>query len=327
MMDNIAKILFLAVVFLLALCRIEDPDAWIHLMNGKLIWSAQSIPATEPYVYSMLGRPYLYTSWLFGTFYFMVYRFFDIGGVILAKAAVITLTFFFMLRTALRGHNNLVVVLLVLFGIALVTRHRFTERPDTVLFLVLSFTVFALESFIAGDKRYVYALPFVHLVWANVHTSINLMFLPFLAFAVGGAIERYLRRPEGAGTPAPDARQLKSLVLIGALSFVASLVNPNHLGQYLLGVGFYQNEWFRQNILELAPPGWSTAKEFYVVAALLGFVALLNWRRVSPIELILVVPLLVLAFTSRRFMYPFFIVAGPVIARKPPVPCASLGRR
>ena len=48
--------------------------------------------------------------------------------------------------------------------------------------------------------------------------------------------------------------------------------------------------------------------------ALLATSFLVNRKRSSATHVLLVLPVLFIAFTSRRFMYPFFIVAGPVVA-------------
>ena len=160
-----------------------------------------------------------------------------------------------MLKTSLRPYKNVIVTVLVLLFVALITRHRFTERPDTVFFLILTFSVFALDAFVnAGDKRFLYVLPFVHLIWSNAHTSIVLMFVPFFAYAAGGIVQRYLEDQNALPDRQQAASQSKTILLVCALSFLVSLVNPLGIHQYILGTDFLNNPWFRKNIGELGSP-------------------------------------------------------------------------
>jgi len=314
-MERALMSFFLASVFLLALCRMEDPDAWLHLTYGRLVWEVRGMAATEPYVYSMLGKPFLYTSWLFGLLYYGVFKLFGLYGIALLKATIITLVFSVLVSDSLRPHADPVLSVLILTGIVLISRHRFTERPDTFLMLFLSFSVFALNAFVHDNKKYLYALPFVHLLWANSHTSINLMFLPFAAFLAGGALQEFLFHKQILLSAPPSRSQRKMILFIGIASFCASLLNPNFIQQYALGAHFLGNDWFRQNIGELQPPAWAIDKEFYVLTALVLLSFLLSWRRFSFVHFALLLPVIFLAFTTRRFIYVFFILSGPVLVR------------
>ena len=205
--------LFLTSVFLLALCKVEDTDAWMHLSFGRLIWELKGLPSNELFVYTSLDKPFSYSSWLFGLIYYTAYHAFNIYGVTLLKAITITTAFYILIKDSLRPYKNHIVSIMVMTAVVLMSRHRFVERPDTFLMVFLSFSIFSLNAFVYDNKKYIYALPLTHMLWANSHSSINLMFVPFLSFIVGGLLQRYLNRIVHSSHEL-SASQLKTIALL-----------------------------------------------------------------------------------------------------------------
>ena len=226
LLRRLLQILFLASVFILALNEIEDPDVWLHLSFGKLIWNLRGFPPTEPFLYTMQGQPFSYSSWLFGFIYYGAYHAFDIYGIIVLKAITVTSALYILFRDSLRPHKNTIIAILVMSLIVITLRHRFVERPDTFTMVFLAFSIFSINAFIYENKKYLYALPLVHMLWANSHSSINLMFVPFLAFLLGGLLQRSLAAKSELFKDAPSFSQLKTILLIFVASFASSLVSP-----------------------------------------------------------------------------------------------------
>lgn len=307
-------VLFLFSVFLLALIKIEDPDTWLHLSIGRQIWDIKGLPKTEPFEYPLFGQPFQYTSWLFSLIYFAAYRLFDIHGVILLKAVLVCTCFFILYRDCQQPQKNTAIAVLILSLVVIIIRPRFTERPETFMLIFLAFTIYSLNAFLFDGKRYLYALPFVHLLWANIHSSIPLMFIPFLAFIFGGLLQRGLTNNDGLHE-ALSSTKLKTIVFVFIASFFASLVSPYFLDQYLYGTKVLSTSWYVQETMELATPTWSTHKWPFIFApaVLLSFV--LNRKRFSFIHMLLVIPFIVLSFSAIRFTILLCVVGGPVLTR------------
>ncbi len=313
--DRFLQILFLASIFLLALTEISDVDVWIHLSFGRLIWNLRGLPATEPFLYTMQGEPFSYSSWLFGLIYYAAYHLFNIYGVILLKASTITAVFYILLKDSLRPYRNAVVAVVILSLVVITTRYRFSERPETFMMVFLAFSIFSLNAFFYDGKKYLYALPVVHLLWANSHSSINLMVVPFLAFILGGILQRLLARKSGLFQEAPSVQQLKTIALVFGASFAASLVSPYFIHQYFFGAEMLRSDWFKQEIEELRAPTWETMKWPFLAAPAIFFSFIANRKRINLIPIFLVLPFIGLSFTAIRFGAVLSIVAGPVIAR------------
>lgn len=313
--QHILIFLFLAAVFSLAIIKIEDTDTWMHLSFGKFIWSLKGLPATEPFVYTSLERPFSYSSWLFGLLYYLSYSAFNVYGVILLMALTVTTAFFILLKDSLRPYKNHAVAVLVLLVMAMLVRHRFVQRPDTVMMVFLPFSIFSLNAYLYDRKKFIYLLPLTHMLWANMHSSINLMFIPFGAFLAGGLTQHFMIKKGLMMDEAPSLSQLKTIAVVFACSFAASLISPYFLDQYLLGPQYMGTPWFKQEILELMTPKWEITKIPYLLSLAVLFSFVVNFRRFSLIHFMLVVPFVVLSFTAYRFVFLLCIICGPVLAR------------
>jgi tetratricopeptide (TPR) repeat protein len=322
---RLLQILFLASVFILALNEIEDPDVWLHLSFGKLIWNLKGFPPTEPFLYTMQDQPFSYSSWLFGLIYYGAYHAFDIYGIIVLKAITVTFALYILFRDSLRPHKNTVVSILVMSLLVITLRHRFVERPDTFTMVFLAFSIFSLNAFIYDNKKYLYALPLVHMLWANSHSSINLMFVPFLAFLLGGLLQRSLAAKSELFKDTPSFSQLKVIMLIFIASFAASLVSPYFINQYFFGAQFLASDWYKQEIMELRPPTWHTMKWPFILAPAVLLSFSLNRKRISLIHIFLVLPFIALSFFAYRFAFVLSIVAGPIMARNAAAYLAKTG--
>ncbi len=307
---------FLGCVFALAFNKIEDTDAWTHLSFGRWIWEHGAIPASEPYITT--SPPFPYNNWLFGLTYYVAHGIGGFAGVITLKAVIVTGIFAVLLALALRPRGNVLLAVLVLFTLAMMLRFRFVERPDTVMMLCLGLSLLCLEAFVAEGRKWIYALPLVHWVWANSHTSIVLMTVPFFAYLAGGWLQGFTARhaaprvsPHLLGfAPAPSPEQLKTISLVFALSLAASLLSPYFIDQYTHSFQAVQSDWWRQEITELNRPNWEHYKALYVLAGLILASFLLNHRRVSLVDAGIALPLLVLPFVAVRFMW--FAAIGAV---------------
>ena len=292
----------------------NDTDTWMHLAFGRLIWLQKAFPSTEPFVYTNLGQPFLYTSWLFSVVYYLAYAAMNVYGVILLKAVAITAAFFILLMDSLRPYKNYCVSIAVLIVMVFLLRDRFVERPEIFMMVFLAFSIFSLNAYIHENKKYIYFLPIVHLIWANCHSSINLMIIPFGAVLAGGFLQSYLKGKAIDFCYTPSRPQLKTIALIFLASFALTFLNPNVTGQYLYGYNMLSIPWYKQEIMELQAPTWQSIKWPYLISFTMILSFLLNIKRLSWINVLLILPFIYLSFVSVRFVYILAIVAAPILS-------------
>lgn len=324
-LEYLLTLFFLSSVFLLAIFKIGETDFWMHISIGRLIWSLKGLPGHELFPYTMTAEPFLYTSWLFGLIYYLTYQALDVYGVILLKAITVTTAFYILLRDSLRPHRNYFISIIIMSIVVIIARYRFVERPDTFLMVLLSFSIFSLNAFLYDNKRYLYALPFTHLIWANSHSSINLMVIPFLSFIIGGALQRYFEDRGVRFSNTPSVSQLKVIILIFILSIITTLLNPNVISQYTFGPDVLSSAW-KDKIMEFFPPTWKTDNWPYLITMAVVVTFAMECFKCyrfkgiakkypSFIPIMLVIPFIALSFAAIRFDPILAIIAGPILVR------------
>jgi hypothetical protein len=302
-------------VLLLSLTRVGDPDAWGHLTQGREIWEARGLPETEALTYPATERPYTYTSWLFGVVCYLVHLAAGGAGLVLLKAGLVTLAFGLLLADALVPHRNRAVAVAAASAAVLLSQYRFVLRPDLMAMVFLAFSILSLNAYVYERRRLVFFLPLVHWLWANSHSSIVLMLVPYLAHLVGGVLQIRFERGAGRSPSFPTAKQLGVVGLLLVLSLAATLANPNSTGQLFVGGEILAQPSYSSGILELQPPTPSQKMALVAVAAcVLGSFAL-RWQPAAIVDLLVVLPFLVLPFFGSRFAFYAGFVGAPVLAR------------
>ncbi len=312
-----------AAAFALALTRVEDPDAWTHLALGRLMVETRGLPVHEALVFPSGALPYHNTEWLYDIVLYLVFRLAGLAGVVLLKAATAALAFWILFKDATlpqkpaadRGLRALIAAAVLLACLPMV-RYRFVERPDIVLMVFLGFTIYALDAYLLEGRRWLYALPAVHVLWANMHPSVVVTIVPFGAVLAGGAGLHLLKRLRGVDTPdTPSPAQLKTVAAVLVADLLASLLNPRGVEILTLPLQLAASPWFTQEINELQRPPIDLYPGPYVLAALLLLTLAALWRRWPLRQALLVIPFAYLGLSAVRFIFVFAVVGAPVLAR------------
>jgi tetratricopeptide (TPR) repeat protein len=316
--------LLLVAVFALGVTKIADYDAWTHLALGRDIFQHGGFPATEQFNFPSLDMPYHNSEWLFGLVFYIAYLLAGISGVILLKASIVTLAFFILLKDSLIPRNpqphrylDMAVATVVLFPIVLMAKHRFVERPDIVLMVFISFTIYALNAYIYEGRRYLYLLPILQIIWVNMHPSIVVGVVPYVTFLVGGQLQRLLHKRLGIELPGtPSISHLRNIAAVFVAVLATSLLNPYGFHPFLAPFRLAGSQWYMHEIDELQRVAlYDLYGAPFIVAGLLVVAFVANVRRLSLNSVLLVVPFVYLGLSAQRFVFLLAIVGAPILAR------------
>ena len=313
-----------AAAFALAVTRVEDPDAWTHLALGRLMVESRGLPSHELLVFPSSALTYHNTEWLYDIILYLVFRLGGLPGVVLLKAATAAVAFWLLFKDAMlprestadRQWLRALIAAAVLLACLPMVRHRFVERPDIVLMVFLGFTIYALDAYLLDGRRWLYALPAVHVLWANMHPSVVVTVVPFGAALASGGVLLFLERWRGVATPdAPSPAQLRTVAVVLVADLLASLLNPRGVEILTLPLQLAASPWFTQEINELQRPPFDLYPGPYVLAALLLLTLAALWRRRPVRQALLVAPFAYLGLTAMRFIFVFVVAGAPVLAR------------
>jgi hypothetical protein len=283
---------------------VSDPDFWWHLETGRYVWEQHRLPLPDPFAYTTAGAPPAYPGeprvqhfnltheWLAQVGLYLVWSAAGFAGVVLARALLLTalcglVGWIVWQRT---GHfYRAIMAALACAGVAYLFA---SDRPYVASYLLLAATLLILES-----RRWLWALPAVLLVWANMHGGYFLGWIAIGAYAA----ESLLRRQR-------DWR----LWAAGGAAVLASGLNPNGF-RVLEILGAYRGSYMQSILLEWVRPHlWPL--EWWTVLLFAG-VAVMLWqaRRVRISDWLLFAAFAAAALTANRNIILMGIIAPVVI--------------
>lgn len=307
----------IATVVLLALrvqlTPIAPNDFWWHIATGRLIVETGSVPTVDRFSYTQYGQPYFNQPWLAQVLMYGGYR---LGGAALlefAQAILIGAAFGLLYAVCRReGAGPRVATIVTLAG-ALVAMDNWQIRPQTYALPLFIVTLTILYAWRRSGHAPLWALPLLMIVWVNLHGTFTLLLVLCGAFWLGAVIERWWNR---SGRTSAECMRLACW---SAVALLATLVNPRGLGIWRYVAGLLTNRSVSRLVTEWASPFSDLASPMTIIffALLAIFIALLGWRRrrLTPTDLLILLPFLALALQSVRNILWFGIVATPIAAR------------
>jgi hypothetical protein len=206
---------------LLITTTLADADLWGHLRFGLDILASKTLSSIDPYSFTA-DRPWINHEWLSELLMAVAYRVLGPLGLGLLKLSMIAIILAVLLAVA-RDLKAGPVARDLFVGIALFVTYSRTQvvRPQLVSVAIFFTVLYLLRQ---SDKGRVWALawiPACFAVWANVHG----------AWIVGlGALGIWI---VGDAWQHRTLRRTAVLAAVGALSLLATLLNP-------YGVGLWQ---------------------------------------------------------------------------------------
>jgi len=293
-MPSVADLIFVALLLVLVFTPLSGRllgDAGIgwHIRTGQQILSTHTVPRVDPFSSTMGGKPWVAWEWLYDLIVGELEARLGLNGVIwftaVVIAAVLAWTFHLLMRL---GVNVLVGLVLILLAISASTIH-FLARPHVVswLFTVAWFWILgSSERNCLGEDgaggRWLWALPFLMLVWANVHGGFVMGFVLLGIFWLG-AVWTWLTanesRIEEALLKLSAGKRARVLVWVGLFSAAASLINPDGWKLHAHVYSYLTNRFLMDHIDEFQSPNFHGIAQKCFALLLLITLATLAVRR------------------------------------------------
>ena len=207
-------LLVLANAFAAGLRTVADSDTGWHLATGRYVCRHRTIPSTDVLSYASAGMPWIYPPFG-GVVLYLIYR---VGGYAalswLSALACVGLVAYLARKRTMPG---LVLAMLAIPAIAYRTAPR-ADLFSTVLFAVL---LGELWAFHGGERRRLWLVPVVMLLWVNLHPGFIAGFAVIGAYVVFEVGDLFF-----AGRRAPALQRLREAWPWLVAGIVATLMNP-----------------------------------------------------------------------------------------------------
>jgi hypothetical protein len=307
-------IAFLAAVGVIALRPIDDADFWWLLRAGRYMVETGTFLTADPFSATAHGADWLNHAWGFELLVYGVYALAGVSGVILLQGLAAAATFgvlFGLLRREGVGRGWA----LGLLALGVLATHGFwSPRPQLVTYLMLAVFVRLLADYQAGRPVRLWWLPILTAVWANLHGG----FLAGPALVALCAVGELAGWAWGDESRSPGSLvRARTLAVWAAASVVASLANPFHYRALVFPFQVLGDRTAQAWITEWASPPF-THPQVLVLELMLGLMLVLALGTARPVparDLVVLVPLVHLAFQATRNTPLLVIVATPILGR------------
>ncbi len=245
------------------IANLPSVDLAYHLRAGAQMLDGQSIPASDTWTYTAPGVPWTDQQWGAQLVLALVYRIGGWTGLVLLRAVLVGVIFWALLETGRRrglGTRKAALLSLAAFLVAAVTLGL---RPQ-----LFGMALFAVVLLLVADRRAhpgrVLAVPFVALVWANLHGS---FFLGPLVLGLAWLEDLH------------DGVERRHRTLgIAVASAAAACVTPFGPAVWAYAVGLSTNPAVTERIREWQPTSLRDIPGFLFFGSALAIVALIARR-------------------------------------------------
>lgn len=309
------------------LIPIPPHDFWWHMAMGRLIVETGTISTTDSFSYTQFGQPFFNQGWLAQV---LMYGIYSLGGVpliLVVQSVVVALAYGMLLWLCIRrsGTLRLSVGLLLLLTLPL-SFNNWNVRPQTYCFpLFVGFLVILTNWRLGHPTPRLWLLPLLMVLWVNLHGSFVLGGVLIALTFVGVGAQRLLAgrwwkaEAQTGGEPGIPVQtvqpSLRSLLLWGAVTAVAMLLNPRGIEVLSYVRGLLGTSAIANLVVEWAPPTRRDAIGTIFFLFLFFAIAVLAYARRPPdtIDMLLAGAFLWLALSAIRHIVWFGLVSTPLL--------------
>jgi hypothetical protein len=297
------QFLWLAIIVVFPLINIfwrpvAPNDYWWYIRIGDEIVETHSVPATESFSYTEAGAPKINHSWL-ASLLFSAFN--SVGGIhisLLAVALLVALTYAMLWFLMLDSGIDVRWASFLLILIEIPSSINWAMRPQIFTYPLFVGSLYILWQWEKHEKNYLWGLPVLMWLWANLHGSF------ILGFVLAGSV--FLL---GKG----DKKKLFFILLAMVL---ATLINPRGIGAWEFVLFGMTNPSVREFATEWMPPINKGIQVNLLFAWYLFFMLLvgLSSRKLSWLEWSWVLGFGWMALSVSRYDIWFLFIVAPLSA-------------
>lgn len=294
-----------------------DDDVFWHLATGRYIsGSGFVIPSFDVFGFVTAGTYWIPFEWGWDLLTYYLYSAGDFLMLSVLRLVLVLIIFIVLYLSAKRAVMPISLFSLFSVILAFGMLVRFSVRPHLVSYAFLILLIFLLYSFYLYKQniKVLYVLPFLFLLWANLHMGAVLGAGIFFLFVITTLAKYYFSK---GNDPVNNltVSELKTLAVIFLLSIAALLVNPHFISTYQYAISHSQMESL-DDIQEWRSPFDSKFSSFYYIKIYYFYLLLLipvlyySYRKKDLFTGLLFISMAVYSLQSLRFIYDFMIAAS-----------------
>lgn len=213
-----------------------DFDYWARISVGKFFMQTGMVPKHDFFSYTPTHMWYDH-EWGSGVVFYIINKLFSHTGTVILSAILVFLIFFFMSKTIkLRGVKTTHPYNFMYYFFAFITINYIVDqliRCQLFSFMFFSIFLYCLELARKGNNKGLYTLPFLMLIWNNLHGGCAAGLGLIVIYAIGELLNK---------------RSIRKYVVTFLFTFFVLPINP--WGWDYLGFFISANTMNRAGIIE-----------------------------------------------------------------------------
>lgn len=303
--------LILACIFALGLRHISGSDTYWHIATGKYVLSNLSIPRFDPFTFTMADTPWRPTEWLSEAIMFLTFKAGGFPGIVIFTSAAFTAVFLILfLHSCSTGALSLATLsILALVGIDRI--QHCIPRPQIFSYILLSYFSFSIHQYLSGRSKTLWHLPFLVLLWVNLHAgALNGLLLLAIVLAAE-TIKNFF-----GSHVVLEWKRLRHIGAVFLTSCLSLALNPNGYGLITWVISHPGINKAVQN-LEFLSMSFSDpmTRMGLILMCIMAVSMAVNWKSLDLRDILTAAAFLPPALYMRRAGAEFFIVTFPAFAR------------
>lgn len=307
--QRLMLLILLLCIFFMASQEITDPDFWWHLRTGQYIYETGSIPRQDVFSYTVSNQRWVTHEWLTEIVLYLIYNVSGQEGLILTFAAIITGAFALLY---LQCPGRPYLASFVVIWAAITSAGTWGVRPQMLSLLLSSTFLYILHLYKGGRRRYIWLMPPLMILWANLHGSFLLGLVFPTVYIVGGAIANLFGGGDGQNL---RWRDIRLLVIVTLISGIVPAVNPNGVRLLLYPFATLASPTMQAYIMEWFSPDFHQPQFQPLALFILLIVVVLGLSRRKPgvTDFLFLVGFSYASLRSARHIPYFVLTAAPIL--------------
>ncbi|MBM4159209.1 MAG: hypothetical protein FJ216_10595 [Ignavibacteria bacterium] len=226
---NSVLFIFFVFIVLLTFTKINgEDDIFWHLATGKYIVENKTVPSTDVFGFASQGVQWIPFEWGWDVLSYVIFSVGDFTGLYVLNALLTALIFYLLYNILDKYKIPFFYSLFFLIILALGIKYRLGIKPQmfSYLFLILTLKIIVDYKYFKANPNYLFFIPFIFLLWTNMHMGVLTGILLFFVFVVSEIYLLYKNKNAGN-------RNLYILLAAFGISVAAMLINPNSYNTYL----------------------------------------------------------------------------------------------
>lgn len=293
-----------------------DEDIWWHLRTGQWVLEHGTVPQTDPFSAYGQGRAWVAYSWLFEVVVYLLHCGLGLHGIILYRVLMSFAVVAAVHRFVVKRERRFLPALGLVGAALLALMPVLSERPwlFTILFTTWTLDV-VLDLRESRASRRAWLLPFVYIIWANVHIQFVYGLAVLALGCLAPLVDRLLRRDDLAEQAARvGTRAWRQLVGVSLACLLATLVNPYHVRLFAVVFEYATQPGPYRFIYELTALDFRDLWDWSVLGLALGAAFALGRRpRLSAFDVLLLGATAYFSFRAKRDLWLVTLAALAIL--------------